>query len=166
MEVVARLTREFSYNAWANRQALASLQAARSIPDHATDILAHIIGSEHCWLRRVGRTSRYLPVSPAFSLSECHEHLRDLLQLWASYFARLSSSDLSTEVSYVNSRGEERSDAVMDILGHVLLHSADCRGRIATLLDRAYENSAVTDYIEWVQQGPLSSCLTPSTVVS
>jgi uncharacterized damage-inducible protein DinB len=171
MEVIARLTREFSYNAWANRQALASLQAARQPPEHATDLMAHIIGSEHRWLRRLGRTSWHLPASPAFSLTECHEQLHELLRMWASYLARLSSRDLSREIAYTNSKGEELSNAVVDILGHVLFHSADCRGRIAALLGRTGAKAALTNYLEWVREGqaekePGSSCLTPATAVS
>jgi uncharacterized damage-inducible protein DinB len=165
MEFIARLTREYSYNAWANREALRSLQKARQIPERGTETLAHIIGSEHHWLRRLGHESRYLPIWPALSLSQCHEHLHELLRAWASYLARLTSEALHHEVKYVTTPGQEQSNSVVDILGHVLLHSAHYRGQIAGLLARAQEKPAATDYIEWVQRGhsesePTSSCST------
>ena len=46
MELIARLTREFAYNAWANREALRSLLGAKEVPPRASEVMAHTVGAE------------------------------------------------------------------------------------------------------------------------
>ena len=95
MELIARLTREFAYNAWANREALRSLLGAKEVPTRASVVMAH------------------------------------------------------------NTKGERWTNTVADVLTHVALHSSYHRGQIATLLGRAGEAAAVSDYIESVRRGYL-----------
>ena len=57
--------------------------------------------------------------------------------------------------SYTNSKGELWENRVLDVLSHVLLHSAYHRGQIALEIRRSGSAPAYTDYIHAVRQGLL-----------
>src|SRR5947209_10099832 len=80
MGTIERLKRELAYNAWANQEALRSLLVARTKPERAGAVTAHIIAAEWLWLRRLGHPSPAMDVWPTFSLGECAKLLRDLGQ--------------------------------------------------------------------------------------
>jgi uncharacterized damage-inducible protein DinB len=153
MDLIARLSGELVYNAWANREALRSLLAARAAPDRAVAVMAHIIGAEWVWLKRLGIPGPDLAVWPSLPPGECASRLDDLARAWRDYSQGLTPDGLGREIAYTNSKGENWSSRVADVLTHVVLHSSYHRGQIATLLGRAGEPVAYTDYIEWVRRG-------------
>ncbi len=153
MDLIARLSRELAYNAWANREALRSLLAARAMPDRAVEVMAHIIGAEWLWLRRLGQPGPDVAVWPSVPPGECASRLDGLARAWKDYLQGLSPEGLGREVAYTNSKGERWSNQVADVLTHVVLHSSYHRGQIASLLGRAGESAAYSDYIEWVRRG-------------
>jgi len=71
MNVLDRITRELTDNAWANREALSSLLPARTLPERAAAVMAHIIGAERLWLQRLGHTSQPMDVWPTLPPAEC-----------------------------------------------------------------------------------------------
>src|SRR5262249_3429898 len=109
MNVIDRLHRELAYNAWANREALRSVFAARSVPERAGAVVAHIIGAERLWLQRLGHASPPMDVWPTLQPAECESQLRDLSQAWQAYLADLRSESLDQPIHYTNSKGENWS---------------------------------------------------------
>ena len=67
----------------------------------------------------------------------------------------MSPESLGQQIRYTNSKGEDWSNAVADVLTHVVLHSSYHRGQIASLLGRAGEAAAYSDYIECLRRGYL-----------
>ena len=157
INMMERLNRELAYNAWANREALRSLLGARTVPERAAAVMAHIIGAEWLWLRRLGHQCAPMEVWPALSLTECERELQALSRAWQACLNALSSESLDQQIRYAKSKGEDWSNTVADILTHVILHSSYHRGQIASLLGRAGEVAAYTDYIECVRRGYLQS---------
>jgi uncharacterized damage-inducible protein DinB len=155
MDVLERLNRDLAYNAWANREVLRSLLAARNPPERAAAVMAHLIAAEWLWLRRLGHPSPPMEVWPALPLAECDGQLRDLSQAWQAYLAGLTPESLERPVRYTNSKGEDWTNTVADVLTHVVLHASYHRGQIATLLGQAGEAAAYSDYIECVRRGYL-----------
>jgi uncharacterized damage-inducible protein DinB len=155
VDVMKRLNQELAYNAWANREALLSVLAARTVPERAAAVLAHIVGAEWLWLGRLGQATPAMAVWPALAPTECAAQLRELSRAWQAYLAGLPPEALERQIRYTNSKGEEWSNTVADVLTHVVLHSSYHRGQIATLLGRAGETAAYSDYIEWVRRGYL-----------
>jgi uncharacterized damage-inducible protein DinB len=150
---IARLPRRFTYNAWANAEALRSLVGAGAVPPRAAEVMAHIVGAEWLWLRRLGYASPDVPVWPAWPLGEYASQLRALSAAWTAFLDSVTPESLHRVATYTNSKGERWSSTVEDVLLHVLLHSAYHRGQVATLLGRAGETAAYTDYIEFVRRG-------------
>jgi|SRR6185436_17979435 len=153
MEMIERLNRELAYNTWANREVLRSLLVARTVPERASAVMAHIIGAEWLWLRRLGHRAAPMDVWPALPLTECEAQLLELSRAWPAYLANLSPESLDQEIRYTNSKGEDWINTVADMLAHVVLHSSYHRGQIATLLGRAGEAAAYSDYIECARRG-------------
>jgi uncharacterized damage-inducible protein DinB len=154
MTLDLNLKQLLQYEAWANREALVSLEGAGpAAPQRALGIMAHVVGASRLWLARLQQQPSELAVWPALDISGMRRELDHLEQDWQAYSALLTPPGLEGRITYVNSRGERWQNAVHDILTHLLLHSAYHRGQIATLLGHAGKSAASTDFIHAVRQG-------------
>ncbi len=157
MELFAYLSRQFAYDAWANRAVLTAikeiLSPAGNNPTRSLQLLAHIQSAERLWLERLTQHRQSLPVWPELNLSECEIQIAELPKLWQDYLGQLSSPALSTNISYSNSKGESFHSSIEEVLTHVVLHSAYHRGQIATEMRAGGYTPAYTDFIHAVRQG-------------
>jgi uncharacterized damage-inducible protein DinB len=155
MELLGYLRRQFGYDAWANREALAGLRARAGLPARPLQLLAHILSAERLWLERIKMQPQSLPVWPEFTLNQCEAQIADLAELWGEFLRQLAPAGLAEKVTYRNSKGEPWSSTVEDILSHVMLHSAYHRGQIASQVRAGGEQPAYTDFILAARQGLL-----------
>lgn len=153
MESLRSLERLFRYDDWANREALASLQAASAPPAAAVKRMAHVLAAEWLWLARLEGERPPMAVWPELKLSECEREATRLPAEWRRYLAALPEGDLSRRVSYVNSKGEPWQSDVGDILMHTVMHSGYHRGQIAADLRAAGFEPAYTDFIHSARRG-------------
>jgi uncharacterized damage-inducible protein DinB len=151
------IRRLFVYDAWANREALASLARATTPPVKAVRIMAHIIAADTLWHDRVIARPQTMPVWLEFTVGQCAAPLDEIMRLWQERIAKIDVGDLSTLISYKNSKGESFSNKLGDILTHLTHHSAHHRGQIATLLRDSGHEPAYTDFIHWVRSGEVST---------
>lgn len=147
------IRRMFIYNAWANREALASLAKAANPPMKAMRIMAHIIAADTLWYDRVVARPQTMPVWPEFTVAQCVAPLDEIMRLWQERVAGIKTDDYAMLVSYKNSKGESFTNNLGDIVTHLTHHSAHHRGQIATLLRDAGHEPAYTDFIHWVRMG-------------
>src|SRR5579864_5814211 len=153
MDLLDYLRRLLTYDRWANREVLASLQAIPTPPAQSVRLFAHIVGAESLWLDRLRRRPSSLPVWPASPLVESAAHLTGLERAWQEYLGTLTGEALAHSIPYTNSKGEAFTNAVRDILGHVAAHSAYHRGQIASDVRAEGGTPAYTDFIHAVRQG-------------
>lgn len=153
MELPEHLRRQFAYDAWANREVLATLSASARPTARPLQLLAHILSAERLWLERIRKQPQSLPVWPDFTLEQCEAQIAELARLWGEYLSQLSDAELSEKVTYKNSKGEPWTSTAEDILTHVALHSAYHRGQIATQVRAGGEQPAYTDFIHAARQG-------------
>ena len=149
---MSNFERLFFYEHWANREALASLRAAGDPPEKARKILGHLVGTGRLWLSRIEGTEKSA-VWPDLSLDECASGLEDLAARWNALLHGAGAGNFSRTATYTNSKGEQWSSGVADILTHVVLHSAYHRGQIATVMREAGFEPAYTDFIEAARRG-------------
>jgi uncharacterized damage-inducible protein DinB len=152
MELINHLRRQFAYDEWANREVLAAAQAS---PDtsRALQLLAHILSAERLWFQRLAQQPQSTPVWPDFGVDQCSTQITELGRLWREYLGQLSPARLSAKISYKNSKGEPWTSTVVDVLTHVVMHSAYHRGQIASHMRAAGQTPASTDFIHAVRQG-------------
>jgi uncharacterized damage-inducible protein DinB len=153
MELLEYLRRQFTYDAWANREVLANLRTSSRSTARPLQLLAHILSAERLWLERIRERPQSLPVWPEFTVDQCEARIAECAQLWQDLFAQLDRARLSKNVAYKNSKGEPWSSTLQDILTHVLLHSAYHRGQIASHIRANGEQPAYTDFILAVREG-------------
>jgi uncharacterized damage-inducible protein DinB len=150
--VSRQLDRLLRYDIWANGATLDSLRQGPP-PARSLKWMGHIVGAEHLWLARLRQEPAPLPVWPDLPVEQCAAYLGKLSGRWHEYLADAGSGRLTERVTYTNSKGEEWTSAVEDILTHVTIHSAYHRGQIASDLRAAGQIPAYTDFIHAVRQG-------------
>ncbi len=150
MDLANYLRREFAYNEWANQEVLAGMRA------HETDarslqLMGHILAAERLWLERMRKQPQTIPVWPTFDLEECNALAAAIARQWRDFLTALT--EFSQTVSYKNSKGELWSSTVLDVLTHVVLHSAYHRGQIASHTRESGKSPAYTDFIHAARHG-------------
>ena len=115
--------------------------------------MGHIVGAEYLWLARLRQEPPPLPVWPDLPVEQCAARLGELSGMWHHYLADAGSGRVAERVTYINSKGEEWTSVVEDILTHVTIHSAYHRGQIASDLRASGQIPAYTDFIHAVRQG-------------
>jgi len=153
MAMIAYLQRLFSYDDWANREVLTSLQALPVAPPRSVKLLAHILSAEKLWLERLRLQKQTYPVWPDFTLEQCKLEIAELRGLWKAYFGLLNDDGILRSLTYKNTKGQSWTSQKQDILMHVVMHSAYHRGQIAADVRAAGLTPAYTDFIHGVRQG-------------
>jgi uncharacterized damage-inducible protein DinB len=153
MNLQPYLQRQFEHDFWANREEVRILSTLDHPPAHAVKLLAHIVAAQWLWLDRLQQNPQRTAVWPEFCLSDYEAQLQQLREAWRSYLGAISEEELARTCSYTNSKGESWENTVVDILSHVVLHSAHHRGQIATELRSHGTVPVPVDYIHAVRQG-------------
>jgi uncharacterized damage-inducible protein DinB len=151
---VPSLERLFAYDAWANGESLKAVRAAGA-PATAVRLMAHVAAAGRLWKGRLHADPAPVVVWPDSSVEAIGEEVDRLGRMWPAFLTGLPVVDLARSVGYVNSKGEEWTTSVEDILLHVVLHSAYHRGQVAYVLRAAGAEPAYTDYVHCVRNGLL-----------
>ena len=151
----------YAYNGWANRR---SLDAVEGLPEGRADAeapssypslratLAHLLVAEWFWLRRwLGES----PTAPPEGMEEAglpriREWLLEVEEERARFLEGLSDADLDRRMSFRDSRGDEYTHRLADMLRHVANHSTYHRGQLATQMRQLGEAPPGTDMILYV----------------
>jgi uncharacterized damage-inducible protein DinB len=147
------LRRQFSYDAWANREVLSAMRAHGGGDARSLQLLSHILAAERLWMERLEQQSQSTPVWPERDLAQCEAEVSEMGRLWNAYLATITDEKLARTIPYKNSKGERWESAVRDILTHVVMHSAYHRGQIASHMRELGQTPAYTDFIHGVRQG-------------
>jgi uncharacterized damage-inducible protein DinB len=157
------LRRQFSYDEWANREVLAAIRSAGGADGHAStpgsanhrslQLMAHILAAERVWLDRLKQQPPSIPVWPEPDLAQCEAQAAEMGGLWLEFLDLITAGDVAQSISYKNSKGEEWTSTIVDVLNHVVLHSAYHRGQIASHMRASGQTPAYTDFIHAVRQG-------------
>lgn len=153
MNLADYLRREFSYNAWANKESLTAIEAAGGQDARSLNLIAHIFAAERVWLERLTQQMQSVAVWPSFDLHRCHQEAADLASRWHEYLDLATAGDVSQAISYKNTKGESWTSTIVDVLTHVIVHSAYHRGQIASHMRETGQTPAYTDFIHGIRQG-------------
>ena len=157
MDLGHHLRRLLDWDAWANREAIASLRAAGAPPLRALRFMAHVCAAERLWLGRLRQDPTPVVVWPDLTLDQCGVEAESMAGAWRSLLDGPPGADLQRAIAYRNSKGEPWTSSVGDILTHVVTHSAYHRGQVASELRAAGFTPAYTDFIHAVRQGFVAS---------
>ena len=147
------LRRQFAYDEWANREVLNAIRAAGDANQRSLQLMSHILAAELVWLERLKGQPQSVPVWPQPDLAQCEAQAAKLGGQWLEFLDLITAGDVSQSISYRNSKGEEWTNTIVDVLTHVVMHSAYHRGQIATHMRATGQTPAYTDFIHGVRQG-------------
>jgi uncharacterized damage-inducible protein DinB len=153
LTVADYLRKEFAYNAWANQASLEAIRAAGGESNRSLQLMSHILAAERLWLERLRQVPQSTPVWPEPDLARCEAEVTDLSGKWHEYLDLATAGDLLQTISYKNTKGEPWTSAILDVLTHVIMHSAYHRGQIASHMRSIGQTPAYTDFIHAVRQG-------------
>lgn len=153
MATSEHLIRLIDHLEWANRRALEVVQDAGDA--EARELLAHVLGAERVWLRRIETgDSSGLEIWPDLTLEECAERAQENVADYRRLVDELSDEEMDRRVEYENSRGEAFRTPLREILLQVLLHGAHHRGQIARRIREQGDEPPNTDFITFVREQP------------
>jgi|SRR5579862_1563989 len=153
MTVADLLRRQFAYDAWANQEVISTIRAGGGETARPLQLLSHIVAAQRLWLERLRQQPQSRGGWPELDLDQCEAQAAELGHLWEEYLELITAGDVAQNVSYKNSKGEEWTNTILDILSHVVMHSAYHRGQIASYMREHGQTPAYTDYIHGVRQG-------------
>ncbi|MGH9450047.1 MAG: DinB family protein [Terriglobia bacterium] len=153
MELPSYFQRLFAYDAWGNRESLASMDPAIPGIGRALKIFTHIVGAERVWLARLRQQDTSLTSPwPELSADECRAAVDDLAQQWKEFLGGITPERLDAAVVYRNTKGAEFQTPLVDLLQHLVTHSAYHRGQIAALVRLGGGKPAATDYVVYTRR--------------
>ncbi|MBI5060429.1 DinB family protein [candidate division KSB1 bacterium] len=145
---------QLDYDHWANRQVLESLATCPTVPPKAVDLLGHLLIAQLFVFEVLnGRDGAPLHQRPLPTFHECAELIDGVAENWQNYLLELSEEGVLGFVHFRNSRGEQVTRVVTDLLAHVGYHSTHHRGQIATVVQQAGGVPARTDYPIYLSRG-------------
>jgi len=151
------LRRQFAYDEWANREVLKAIRSAggenKPANKRSLQLMSHIMAAERVWLDRLKKQPQSVPVWPEPDMAQCEAQAAELGGWWLAFLDLITAGDVSQSITYKNSKGEEWTSTIVDVLTHVVLHSAYHRGQIATHMRANGQTPAYTDFIHGVRQG-------------
>lgn len=153
MNLADYLRRQFAYDEWANREVLTAIRATGGANQRSLQLMSHILAAERVWLERLKHQPQSVPIWPEPDLAQCEAQAAELGGLWLKFLDLITAGDVSQSISYKNSKGEAWTSTIVDVLTHVVMHSAYHRGQIATHMRANGQTPANTDFIHGVRQG-------------
>jgi len=147
------MRRQFSYDEWANREVLNAIRNAGGENRRSLQLMSHILAAELVWLERLKQEPQSVPVWPEPDLDQCEAQASKLGGMWLEYLRLITAGDVTLSISYKNSKGEMWTSTIVDVLTHVVFHSAYHRGQIASHMRANGQTPAYTDFIHGVRQG-------------
>lgn len=138
------LAESIHYTEVADGKLIAIFQLHEPISPKAIALFSHVLNAQHIWANRIlGLTPSY-KVWDEHEVGQFEEISKTNFKLLADILKQIS---LTKELSYVNSKGDQFTSSVQDILFHVVNHSTYHRAQIATLFKADGITPPVTDYI-------------------
>jgi uncharacterized damage-inducible protein DinB len=155
VNLIGHLQRQLAYDDWANRETLRALAASSAGAEAGWRLFAHVLAAEQLWLGRIGGFAAKIAVWPESTAADCERQIAALDRKWRALFAGLDGAWLAEPIQYVNSKGEPWTSTVVDVVQHVILHSAYHRGQIAAVLRAGGDAPPDTDFIHCTRSGIL-----------
>lgn len=150
MDVIDYIRRQFAYNAWANQEVLTSLR--NGADSRSLELMSHVLAAEVLWMNRLKQQPQSMRVWPGLDVAGCEAKAGETAEAWREYLKAITAADLESEIRYTNSKGEPWNSRVIDVLDHVIVHSAYHRGQIASHMRGQGKVPAYTDFIHAVRQ--------------
>ena len=154
MQTLELFRRQLAFNDWANGMILRSLQDSAAPSEPAVRAFAHLLLAEKVWLQRIleGVDNTGFDFWAGKNVVFCELLYAENKKSFGDFFAGLTEDSLGVVTVYKNSRGEEYSNTVREVLTHVFFHSTHHRGQILSHIRAGGETPPYVDFIGFLRQ--------------
>lgn len=153
----------YEYNAWANARSLEAagrLTAEELVREtggsfaSVRDTLVHMMWAEWIWLRRWLGESPRVTFDPAEfpDLAAVRARWAEVERGQAEFIEGLTDEALQRTLTYTNSRGEDWSYTLSEMMLHAANHATYHRGQLTTLLRQLGRQPASTDFLYYIDE--------------
>ncbi|MCZ7648735.1 MAG: DinB family protein [Planctomycetota bacterium] len=155
MTELERLRRLFAYDAWCHRRMLAALRGFQGEARRSLKQFGHILVASRTWLARLrGEDTSGVDLWPDLDVLACKRLLEENAGGFEALFAGLKAEELNEPIAYTNTRGERHRTPRIEILQHLVLHSAYHRGQLTQAFMAEGGAPVATDFILFVREHP------------
>ncbi|CAH0995577.1 hypothetical protein EMA8858_01700 [Emticicia aquatica] len=138
----------FEHEHWANLKVLEALISIQNAPKKAIEVFSHTIAAQRIWLDRINHNTTDLKVWEVFEV----EIMLELLEINYNDVCKIiDSQDINQLIAYQNSKGENFTSTINQILTHLALHASYHRGQVILLLKVDLTTLPSTDYILYLR---------------
>lgn len=134
---------------WANQRVAEAVLALEEIPAKARKLMNHIIGAQDTWIKRIRGEEGGIGVFPELDQNEWLSILK------ANHDALLAIASDENEtrriIHYQNTRGDQFSNPVSELLLHLALHAQYHRGQIIAYSRDLIQQPPVSDMIAFLR---------------
>ena len=143
----------FVYNEWANNRIINTIKNLHEPPYKTELLMSHIISTQDLWLERIQKKEKpTIGLWDEMSIQECAVLSPISNSKWINYIKRLTKKDVEKTIDYFNTKGDPKSNQLIDILIHVTNHSNYHRAQISQILSNSNIKPPVIDYIFFARE--------------
>lgn len=151
MNTLENLRGLYVYNDWANRRLISVLKTNEV--ENARRILAHLLITEAEYFERLyGKDSTGFDFWQDLTIEVCDKSNQKNKENYEGLLKRFDEKDLDSRAAYKTSEGTAQENSFLEMLTHVLFHSATHRGQIVKLLREAGFTPPSVDYIIYLRE--------------
>ena len=148
----AHFTRLFTYNDWANKLVLDTLESIDTWPPMTAERMSHILVAQELWHARIAGGDQPTDLFPAYTLEEMRALNSASTKKWLSLTSEMLPEDRWKPVAYRTTSGAAFESILIDILTQVINHATHHRGQVIAALRDAGHEPPKTDFIFFTRQ--------------
>lgn len=141
----------FTYDLWANTKMIHALQEHDIGDEKCIYWMSHILNAHTIWQDRIEGRQPKLAVNAAHALDGLEEQFQAFFHSQIEWLTIIPPEKYGASVAYANSRGDQFSQTVTEILSHVINHSTHHRAQVAARLRELGVVPPPTDYIFYLR---------------
>lgn len=135
----------FDYNYYCNKKIIEQCLSMQQVPDNTQKLFSHILNAHHWWNTRILGSDSKLnswDIHDVKDWGDIHyENQRDSFEIVTN------ADSFDKRIDYENSEGRLFTNTLKDILFHIINHSTNHRGQIATDFRNNDLEPLVLDYV-------------------
>lgn len=143
----------WEYNCWANARILNALEENMAINNRIFLLTSHILVAQQVWFDRIQGVSAPIDrLWDTYDLPTLKRLHKQTSADWQAFLEESNAFDFKHEFAYKNSKGDNFSSCLADILTHLVNHGTYHRGQVSNLLKQERIDPPVTDYIAFARE--------------
>ncbi len=141
--------RQFQYNEEIIGKYIDLLNDQPESPDKVKTLMSHVLNAMETWVSRIEEREPECGVWEEHDPSTLHSLNR---KCHDAIFRLLETGNLMKVHSYTNTKGQDFSNSLDEILTHLIIHSAHHRAQISNAWSEAGIEPPVCDFIFWARE--------------